>query len=347
MTKKKVSIIGGASISAAFLMKYLARHPKVEFGHLFSKSHAGHKVQSVHTFLTSLVDAEFQAPDNKLMIDDSDIIFICRGHCEFIDDTAKLYNAVKKSGRDIKIIDLSADFRLKDTSGYLKWYGIEHKHEELLKHAEYGLPELYSDEIAGADFVANPGCYPTCAILSLAPLVKKKIDYDGIIINALSGISGAGNRPSKKNIAVNIVENICAYKVGGVHQHTPEIEQELSRLDKPVIVDFVPHVAPFKFGIFQTIYVKMREKQNDNAIYKIYADFYKENRFVNVMAPPMLPQIKDVVGTNCVNIGFNVAHRTNTLIIISCIDNIVKGAAGQAIQNMNIMCGFDEAESLV
>jgi N-acetyl-gamma-glutamyl-phosphate reductase len=347
MKKKSVSIIGAASISAAFIMKFIARHKNAELKHVYSTSQKGKKVSSHHTFLTRIVDAEYEMLNIEGLLNDSDVIFITRQHGRFLNETALLVLESIDKKKDIKFIDLSADFRLKDTDLYKQWYGVDHKHKDILRKAVYGLPELYKNKIKNAPLVANPGCYPTCAVLSLAPFIKEKIKYDNIVINALSGISGGGIRPTSKNIAVNVLENIFAYKVGGAHPHTPEIEQELGNINGNVKVTFVPHVAPFKYGIIETIYIKLQEKAEERLLYNTYSEFYKGARFVNVLEPPMLPQVKDVVGTNFVNIGFKLDPRTNTLIIISCIDNIIKGAAGQAVQNMNIMCGFDEGEGLV
>jgi N-acetyl-gamma-glutamyl-phosphate reductase len=346
MEKKKVSIIGAASISAAFLMKIASRHKSILLKHICSSSQAGKKVTDYHSFLTGSVDAVFTAPDTDTLIADSDVIFITRPHGEFISDTAELVKSALNTGRDIKVIDLSADFRLKDSALYEGWYGFSHEYPELLQGAAYGLTELNSDKIKDASLVANPGCYPTCAILSLAPFISKKFACDGIAINALSGVSGAGNRPSAKNIAMKVSENIFPYKVGGVHQHTPEIEEQLSVIGYTGSVTFVPHVAPFKYGIIETIYVKLNEEVDESGLNKAYEDFYAGCRFVNILSPGDFPEVKDVVGTNFVNIGLKIDKRTNTLIIISCIDNVIKGAAGQAVQNMNVMLGIDEAEGL-
>lgn len=348
MHKKKISIIGGASISAAFIMKFIARHENAELKHVFSTSQAGGKVSSYHSFLTGITDIKYEAYDSDLLIKDSDVVFITKHHGEFIDETAKLVSEATKSAKKIKFIDLSADYRLNSAEMFKEWYNIEHKQKKLLSKAVYGLPELYRSDIKPAALVANPGCYPTCAILSLAPILKSGVEHGGICINALSGISGAGIRPSNTNIAMNVSENVFAYKVGGEHQHTPEIEQELSKVcGKSVTVSFVPHVVPLKYGIMETIYLKLEEEADEEDILNIYKDFYKGSRFVNIMPPPQLPQIKDVVGTNFANIGFKIDKRTNTLIIVGCIDNIIKGAAGQAVQNMNIMCGFNEDEGLI
>ncbi len=347
MKKISASIIGAASISAAFLMKFIARHKNVELKHAYSSSQAGTPVSSYHSFLTGIVDMEFETLDVKdMMFDDSDVVFIARPHGKFLDQSALMIKGAIHKKLGTKFIDLSADFRLKDVSVYEHWYSVRHHHEDLLETAVYGLPELYCDEIKDATLVANPGCYPTCAILSLAPFIANNIKHDGIFINALSGVSGAGIRPSAKNIAMNVSENIFAYKVGGAHQHTPEIEQELSNFSSSVKVTFTPHVAPFKYGIIQTTCVKLLEKVSASELRKIYEEFYKDSRFVNIIAAPDLPEVKDVVGTNFANIGIKVDNRTNTLVLVSCIDNVIKGAAGQAVQNMNIMYRFDEDEGL-
>lgn len=345
MEKKKISIIGAASISSAFIMKALARHKNAALAHACSSSQAGKGVSEYHTILTGLVDNVFEEYDRDTVINDSDIIFITRQHGEFVDDTAGIVHAAKSTGT--KVIDLSADFRLKDGSLYDKWYGFTHGHADLLEEAVYGLTELNKDKIRSAKLLANPGCYPTCAILALAPAIKEGLAGESIVINALSGVSGAGVRPSAKNVAMRASENIFPYKVGGVHPHTAEIEQGLKELGASPKVTFVPHVAPFKYGIIETIYVKLAKDTTENALYDIYSDFYNDCRFVNVLEPGTLPEVKDVVGTNFANIGLKIDPRTNTLIIIGCIDNIMKGAAGQAVQNMNVMCGFDEGEGLI
>jgi len=348
MKKKNVSIIGAASISAAFLMKILSRHGAVGLKHICSTSQAGKKVADYHSFLTGCVDKEFTKYDQKKVLADSDVIFITRQHGGFIDDTAALVKAASDSKRDIKIIDLSADFRLKDISLYGDWYGIEHGHPDLLKSAVYGLTELFSKKIKDAHLIANPGCYPTCALLSLAPFVSMKKEHGTICINALSGVSGAGIRPTAKNVAMQVSENIFPYKVAGAHQHTPEIEENLSAIaGRPVDVTFVPHVAPFKYGIIETIYVKLSSAVSEAKLHEAYAEMYDGCRFVNVLPPGAFPEVKDVVGTNFVNIGLKIDKRTNTLVIIGCIDNIIKGAAGQAVQNMNVMLGQSEETGLI
>jgi len=350
MEKKKISIIGAASISAAFIIKFIARHSGAEFAHVCSSSQAGKMVHEYHTFLKGIVDVEYEKYDFDTVINDSDIIFITAQHGVHLDETARIVKAAKEKGA--KVIDLSADYRLKDASLYDKWYNVSHGHSDLLVDAVYGLTELNAHNIKDAQLLANPGCYPTCALLSLAPIVQEELTDGNIVINALSGVSGAGIRPSATNTAMKVCDNIFPYKVGGVHPHTAEIEQGINAYnpcsaEAPIGVTFVPHVAPFKYGIIETIYAHLAKDISESAIYDIYKKFYANSRFVNILEPGYLPEVKDVVGTNFVNIGFKIDPRTNTLIVIGCIDNVIKGAAGQAVQNMNIMCGFDEAEGLL
>jgi len=260
----------------------------------------------------------------------------------------KLVPKLLKAGK--KVVDLSADYRLKDAKDYAKFYEVKHKDALGLKEAVYGLPELYRNKIKGARLVANPGCYPTAAILSLAPLVAFNVaDFSSIIIDAKSGVSGAGKKLAEAFLFSEANEDFRAYKVG-VHQHTPEINQELSKLcRKKINVVFVPHLLPLNRGILETIYVKKNKRSKgigkDKDLIELYKEFYKKEPFVRIRAKGQLPKIKDVAGTNFCDIG--IKENRDRVIVISVIDNLLKGASGQAVQNMNIMYGFGESLGLL
>ncbi|MBU0605820.1 MAG: N-acetyl-gamma-glutamyl-phosphate reductase, partial [Candidatus Omnitrophica bacterium] len=243
------------------------------------------------------------------------------------------------------VVDLSADYRL-DPKVYEKWYGIAHKDTTNLTQAVYGLPELYSDSIKKARLLANPGCYPTSVILGIAPaLFEKAIDRSSIIADSKSGATGAGRKADIGLIFCEINENLKAYKVNE-HQHKPEINTILSRVaGEDINIVFTPHLIPMNRGILSTIYLKLTRSMTTEAVVELYKKFYHGKPFVRVYDAGKLPQVRDVVGTNFCDIGVKVSG--STLIVVSCIDNLTKGAAGQAVQNMNLMCGFDETEGLM
>ena len=250
-----------------------------------------------------------------------------------------------------KIVDLSADFRLDDPDIYQEWYKAEHTAPHLLEEAVYGLPEINRIAIETASLVANPGCHVTAAVLALAPLLDAKIvDTASLIVDSLSGVSGAGR--SKFGLDYHFAElneSMRPYGVGGIHRHTPEIEQTLSQVaGEPITLTFTPHLIPITRGILATSYASLPlDSQKSSAyFYELYQDFYLGAWFVEVCEPGQYPATKHVYGTNYCHIGLAVDHRTNRVIIVSALDNLVKGAAGQAIQNMNLMCGFDETAGL-
>lgn len=343
MKKIKVGIIGGASLVAEFLLKILLSHKYTEVSGIISLNYAHQKIHDVFPKFKKIIDIEFSEYLPGEIIKKSDIVFLCKSE---IEKTAELYNLAKE--KNIKFIDLSGDFRLKDIGLYKKWYNFEHKFPQVLKDAIYGLPEIYQEKIKKAKFVANPGCYPTSVILSIAPLlINNLIDKKYLIVDAHSGVSGAGRTPNERNLAVQVLENISAYKVGK-HQHIPEIEQELSLLLKEKIkITFVPHIASFKYGMMTTIYTKPKKKLKWDDLYNSYLKFHNNKPFIRIYNENTYPEVQNVVGTNFCDIGFKIDERTNTLIIISCIDNLIKGASGQAVQNMNIMFGLKETEGLL
>ncbi|MCX5712788.1 MAG: N-acetyl-gamma-glutamyl-phosphate reductase, partial [Candidatus Omnitrophica bacterium] len=282
-------------------------------------------------------------PDIKDIASKCDVVFLALPHTVSMDLAPKLLKA------GVKVIDLSADYRIKDVKVYEKAYNCKHKDKDNIAQAVYGLPELYRERIKKAKLVANPGCYPTAAALALAPLVScvKGIDLDSIIIDAKSGTTGAGKKASDALMFAEVNEDFKAYKVNA-HQHAPEMNQELSKLaGRKLEVTFVPHLLPLDRGILETIYVKKtggKVQGTRGKILDVYKKFYKKEPFVRVCSEGVYPRIKDVANTNYCNIA--IKEEDKQVIIISAIDNLLKGASGQAVQNMNIMFGFDESAGL-
>ena len=270
----------------------------------------------------------------------SDIIFMATPHGEAMAVAPAFLEAGKK------VVDLSADFRLRDLDVFAKWY---HKHSapDLVKRAVYGLPELYREEVKKADLVANPGCYVTSAILALAPALRDKIiDPATIIIDSKSGVSGAGRDPVIGSLFCEVDEGFKAYKVNE-HRHSPEIEQELSVLaGSEVKVSFTPHLLPLTRGILSTTYASLKKTLSTAELIDLYKNFYKNDPFIRVLRKGVYPNVSSVKGSNFCDIGISVDVRTNRVIILSAIDNLVKGASGQAVQNMNLMCGLREDMAL-
>ena len=347
MEKIRIAIVGATSLTAQILLQLLLRHPCVKLTVLTSDSSPGTPVAKRYNFLRGKFYGVFKKYDQDEILEEADLVFLTKQHGEFLPHTIDLFNKAQKLNKNFKIIDLSADFRLKNPKHYETWYKFKHLGTDLLKEAVYGLPELHRKEIKSATLVANPGCYPTTAILGAAPFMhSRKVDPNCVIVDAYSGTSGAGIRPNERNLAINTMENIMPYKIG-THQHTPEIEQELTLAgNKPVTITFVPHVAPFRFGMLANIYLKPIEELKTEEAIEMMKEFYRDEPFVRVLDGGEYPEVRNVVGNNWCEIGYTYDPRTNTGIVISAIDNTVKGASGQAIQNMNIMYGWEETTGL-
>ncbi len=332
-----VTIVGATGYAGAELMRLLSGHSKVNIKHAVSKSYAGQRMSGLYPSFAGK-DFELEEMNIDVICKDSDIVFTALPHGTSGEIVPKLLEG------GAKVIDLSGEFRYKDASLYEKWYGIPHGAKELLKQSVYGLSEIYKKDIEKASLVGNPGCYTTCSILALYPLLKNGvIDTDGIIIDAKTGVSGAGR---SEKIAYNfceVDESAKAYSVG-THRHTSEIEQELSiAAGKTVVLTFAPHLLPVKRGIISTIYANPKKEMGEAEI-KAAFEMYKYEPFVKIT--DTLPEIKNVTGSNVCAIGFVMDKRTNKLVVVACLDNLIKGAAGQAVQNMNIMFGFGEREGL-
>lgn len=339
----KAAILGGSGYTGLELIRILANHPLVEVVVITSRQHKGCKIGEVFPGLSSFSKLTFQDPANISAILKADIIFSALPHhasMEIVPD-------ILKKGK--RVVDLSADFRLKDAKIYEAWYGKKHIAKALLKKAVYGLPELYRDKIKHAELVANPGCYPTGAILGLAPLLKAGlIDTKSIIIDSKSGVSGAGRTASLDTSFAEISEGFKAYKVGE-HRHTPEIEQGLSLIaGKNIKITFTPHLLPVNRGILSTIYAtSMAKKTSYTQILNAYKKSYNNEFFIRIMPEGVFPNISQVKGSNFCDIGFKIDERTGRLIVITAIDNLVKGASGQAVQNMNIMLNLSETTGIL
>lgn len=336
----KISIIGATGYTGAELVKILLKHPQVEIETITSQSFANKKISEVYPWLVT--DLVCQKLNIKKIASSSSLIFTALPHHTSMGIVGKLYSEGKR------IVDLSADFRFSDPSIYEKWYGVPHQKKELLKEAVYGLPELYREKIKKAHLVANPGCYPTSSILALAPLVSNSlVKENSIIIDAKSGVTGAGRAPNLATHFPEVNENICAYRVEG-HRHIPEIEQQLSKLaQEEITVTFVPHLVPLNRGILSTCYANLKQKTSTKELVKLYKNFYKKELFVEILEEGRFPETKDVTNSNRCRMGIAVNEKNSRVIIISAVDNLSKGAATQAVQNMNIMCGFEEAMGLI
>lgn len=337
----KVGVLGATGYAGEELVRILSCHKDVEIKMLVSHSYVGEKMSDIYPHLKGICDIVCEDLDAEKAARECDVVFTALPHGASKEVIPSLYE------KGLKVIDLSGDFRYNDVKVYEKWYGQSHSNPELLKEAVYGLCELHRDEIKNARLVGNPGCYTTCSILGMAPLVKNKyIDNSSIIIDAKSGVTGAGRGLNLNYHFCECTENMMAYKVG-THRHTSEIEQELSILaQEDIALSFTPHLVPMKRGIFATCYANLTKDVSTPEVAHMYKEFYKNEKFVRVYDAGKLPESNHVSGSNFVDIGVCVDKRLKRVIVISAIDNLFKGAAGQAVQNMNIMFGLDEGEGI-
>ena len=339
MSKTKVGIINVTGYAGVELARLLCQHPQVELTSVTGRSAAGQRLGKDFPHLASM-DLTIEAN-----LGDVDLAFSAMPHKESAKEVIPLLN------HGIRVVDISADFRLKNAAEYQSWYGFTHSAPQLLEQAVYGLTELHRSQIASTQLVANPGCYPTGAILALAPAVKGDLIEPDIIIDSKSGVSGAGRSLSLRAHYSEVNEDVTAYALEG-HRHLPEIIQELSLLRPQRLpsITFVPHLIPMTRGILTTCYAPLSSskvaagKKGEEEIRQLYLDFYKDEPFIKVVEFP--PHTKHTWGNNFCLIHPTIDHRTGRLIVISCIDNLVKGAAGQAIQNMNLMLGLPETTGL-
>lgn len=337
----KVAVVGASGYTGVELIRILHNHPEVAVTTVTSEQSAGKRISQVFPSLRDRYDIQLEALDPEKIAAKADVVFTALPH--------KAAMAVVPTFLDkgCKVIDLSADYRLHDAAEYAAWYDT-HLNPELLIHAVYGLPELRREEIAGADLVANPGCYPTSIILALMPLLKEGlIDTTSIIADSKSGTSGAGRGAKVDALYCEVNEGFKAYGVGGVHRHIPEIEQELSLLaGTGTVITFTPHLVPMDRGILSTVYAMPKGNVTSAQLHEIYEEHYDGEAFVRVLPDGKFPSTAFVRGSNFCDIGLTVDKRTGRIIIVSAIDNLVKGASGQAVQNMNIVCDFPEIMGL-
>lgn len=334
----KVGVIGATGYTGEEIVKILASHKDVKVTHLSAVIEKEEPISAIFPSLKGLIDLVCKKPNTDEAVKEADLLFLALPHRVSMEIAPKVLKGGKKA------IDLSADYRL-SPDVYKTWYGTEHKDKDNLPKAVYGLPELYHDAIKKANLIANPGCYPTSIILGLAAAAKEGLmDASMIIADSKSGVTGAGRKPDIALSFGEVNENLKAYKANE-HQHKPEITKILSAVaGKEMDVIFTPHLIPMNRGILSTIYFKLAKNMDTRAVVDIYKNFYKGKPFVRIYEAGKFPQIRDVVGTNYCDIGVKVSG--DTAIVVSCIDNLKKGAAGQAVQNMNIMAGFDETEGL-
>ena len=336
----KVSVLGATGYAGAELLRILYNHPEAEVVHITSESHTGEKIADLYPHLRGLYDMTLESmKEIEAIGDDSDFVFIGLPHGHAMEVGRAM------AGKPVRIIDLGADYRFADTSVYEAWYHVPHTHPEAER--VYGLAELYREEIRNAKIIGNAGCFTTASILALAPLAKQHlVDVNTIIVDAKSGVSGAGRSAKQANHFPELCDNFRAYNVAG-HRHTPEIEQAITDLSgEKSIINFTPHLVPMSRGILATCYVRLRDGIASELVDAAYEKLYGKEHFIRLLGRGAYPSTKDVRGSNFCDIAWHIDPRTNRVIVLSAIDNLVKGAAGQAVQNFNIACGFDETAGL-
>ena len=341
MSKIRASVVGASGYGGAEAVRLLAGHPHVGLAHVTAESQQGRVMSSLYPNLRQFVDQEMVAVDTERIARDSDVVIVSLPSGKAM----QLVPGLLEQG--CKVVDVAADFRLRDAALYPRWYGFEHQAPSLLDEAVYGLPELHRSAISGTRLLANPGCYPAASLLAVAPLLEAGVVAPtGIIIDAKSGISGAGRGGGGVIGYSEVNENARAYGVAG-HNHTAEIEQELSGLaGEPVKVVFTPHLIPMTRGILVTVYAPLTGELSQSDALDIYHGWYAEAPFVRVLRDA-LPETKATLGSNFCDVTVRVDARTRTAIAIAAIDNLGRGAAGQAIQNLNLMCGLPEGAGLM
>jgi N-acetyl-gamma-glutamyl-phosphate reductase len=340
--KPRVAVVGASGYAGAELARLLVRHKGVQLTALGADSSAGKAPEELYPALRGLGLPPYRKLDAAALAAEADLVFLALPHTESL----ALAGALLDKG--LKVVDLSGDFRLGDSASYEEFYKHAHDQPGLLKEAVYGLTEIHGAAVAKARLVSNPGCYTTTAILALYPLLKAGLlKPGGIIIDAKSGVSGAGRKLSQSSLFCEVEANFSAYKVAGSHQHIPEIEQELSAAaGAPVRVSFTPHLLPLNRGIFSTSYADLARPATEKELQACVADFYQGKRFVRALRGADMPTLRAVVGTNMIEIAVRLDARVSRAVVFSVTDNLIKGAAGQAVQNMNLMLGLPESAGL-
>ncbi|MBF7096517.1 N-acetyl-gamma-glutamyl-phosphate reductase [Alkalibacter mobilis] len=338
----RASVVGASGYVGQELIRLLIAHPEVEIVHVTSTSKVGEQFDDMYGNYRDIFVKPFVEQDLEKIAEDSDVIFLALPH------GVASHLVTEELIKKVKVIDMGADYRLGDVEEYENWYKTRHESPQLIKKSIYGLCEIKKSRIKEYDLIANPGCYTTCSILTLAPVMgNEAFDSDSIVIDAKSGVSGAGRGLNLGTHYTECNESIKAYSVAA-HRHTPEIEEQLSQIGgKGIRLLFTPHLAPMNRGILATCYIRLNEDMEENEIRELYNNYYRESGFVRILKEGILPETKWVKGSNYCDIGLKLDKRTNTLVAIGAIDNLVKGAAGQGIQNMNIIFGLDEGTGLI
>ncbi|RPI09702.1 MAG: N-acetyl-gamma-glutamyl-phosphate reductase [Zetaproteobacteria bacterium] len=337
----RVAVAGASGYTGVELLRFLVPHPAARVVALTAEAHANQAIDRVFPNLKGFVELICLPLDPPALAAEADFVFLALPH------KASMTVAAELVARGARVLDLSADFRLKDPAAYPAWYGFEHAAPALLSEAVYGLPELHREAIASARLVAVPGCYPTSAILGLSPLLANGlIDPETIVIDSISGVSGAGRKPELPTHFSEANESLKAYGLAK-HRHTPEIEQELSGVaGRPVTVTFTPHLAPLTRGILTTTTARLARQQTSGDLLAVFRDYYRGRPFVRVLDEGRFPETKHVLHSNLCDIGLVSDRRTGRVIVVSAIDNLAKGASGQAVQCFNLMAGLDERAGL-
>lgn len=341
----RVGIVGGTGYTGGELLRIFYQHRGVRVTYVASRSQVGQKVDDAHPALAGCYDLQFEPIDADRLAQACDVVFLAVPH------GASMQLAAQLLERGVRVVDLGADFRLASPEAYEYWYGAPHTEPQLLKEAVYGLPEIYREEVRTARLVANPGCFPTSVLLGIAPLVHLGIvDTKEVTVAAMTGVSGGGGTPTPLFHFPERTENVQAYGVPG-HRHTAEMEEGITHLlasrgGGEVAVSFVPHLVPMSRGILATLNLRLTQQMATKDVLSVMRSFYRAEPFVRVLSENVMPTTKNVQGSNYCHLTARVDERTGRIIVLSAIDNLVKGAAGQAIQNMNIMCGLDEKEGL-
>jgi N-acetyl-gamma-glutamyl-phosphate reductase len=335
----KVSVIGATGYAGAELLRLLANHSEVEIAAITSESHTGTNITEIYPHLAGFYDKKLTSMTDTSQFADSRAVFIGLPHGHAMEIGRQLVD------KGIKIFDLGADYRFRDEAVYEAWYKVKHTHPN--SGAVYGLTELYRQQIKTASIVGSAGCYTTASILALAPLAKFHfVDTKNIIVDAKSGVSGAGRGLSLNTHMAEMSENLKAYNIGG-HRHTPEIEQALAEISgQESLINFTPHLIPMSRGILSTCYATLREGVKAEDVDQAFYEMYGQEYFIRLLGRGGYPAVKNTRGSNFCDIGWHIDPRTNRVIVVSAIDNLIKGAAGQAVQNLNVMFGFDEGSGL-
>lgn len=340
----KAGLIGVTGYTGMELARILSCHPQIELTRATSRQESGKKIEDLYPFLRSYAvgSVVIEDFDAARLASECDIVFLAVPHGTAMKSVAEMTKQAKNLNKQIKLVDLSADFRIKNPETFEAWYQIKHDYTDLLSQAVYGLFDIYEDKIKEAQLIANPGCYPTASILGLYPAVKNDIIANDIIIDAKSGTTGAGRKAQVSSLFCEVYDNFRPYSIGGRHRHTPEIEQELSiAAQKEIFVSFNPHLLPIERGILATIYAPLAKDISLEAIHALYRETYANARYVRVLPLGQLPETRNVRGSLFCDIALTLDKRTHKLIITSAIDNLARGASMQAVANANLCLGLE------